>query len=112
MSLPFKTTQYTAVISFNPIVYDDNGCVYRKRIVINQKIFDAFKLALQSETALEKEHYRHMWLSVPISSKNNCRFLNLTQGSYFCKWISTKPEIEVNKKRLQYNHNTVLIIKK
>lgn len=105
-------TIYRVIISFTPKLWSEDGTVYRKRIVINEKIFDAFKLALQSETALEKDHYRHMWLSVPISTKNNCRFLNTTQGTYFCKWISSIHEIEVNKKRLNYNHNTVLIIKK
>jgi hypothetical protein len=88
------------------------GTCYSKGITITGKVYDVFCDVLRCEKAQEKEYYRHLWLSTPIKFSKNVRFLNLTQAKLFCNWISKLCDTEVNKKRLFYDSNTYLIIKK
>lgn len=98
-------------VSFRTI-FDDEGTVYKKCVSIPKKAYKAFWLSLQSERAIESDLDRHTKLGIQIRSKNNFRFLGLTQTEYFIKWAKRQYEIKVDVKRLEASvGNTCLLIK-
>lgn len=107
--------KYLVKINYHK-VYGDNGTVYRKGYTINHHIYQHFYNSLQAEAAMEKDYYRKLWLSTPLSwSKSKLVvYMNLTQAAYFKSILiklKANNQLDFNEKRAEYDANTYLIVK-
>lgn len=103
------TTKHKAAVSFRKTFSPDGTC-YKKCITIDAKTFEAFRLALQSQAALETDSYKKTFMGVPLKKDGLTIFPNLTQSNYFVEWAKKINDLEIDVKRASYEANTCLVV--